>query len=488
MKKLTSLMLVSLAPISFFMGCGDDGEDPDVAMETGDNGETDTLDPAETDTQDPAETDTQDPEETGTPEDTTGGVEPADCLFDRECTDAMPCPINEETVLTGDVTLCSGVYALLIILEKTDGTLNIEPGTTILGADGTAVVIESGATINAVGTADEPIVLTALSESPTRGSWGGLVMAGLAPTNAGTGLDVEGFVNPPLYGGTDAAHNCGTLNYVRVEYAGSQDPNANDLNGIGFFGCGTDTNINWVQVSAGADDGVEMFGGSFDVQHLIVVGTSDDSIDIDQGYQGVIQYAFVQQSEGDGYALEFANNPDAQAMMPFSGGRLVNATVLGAVDTIGADFKEGTQIWISKSIFTGYTGTLFQVNGDQTVTNMMAGSLIRNNIFSGNAGTPLYTVADGTTLWDSAAFTAWVDGAANANENDYAIDPAFVEVAYGVTPDIAPSDAVALAAPLTTDGEETNYIGAVDPAADANWTVGAWTEYLPPVAPLPEAP
>src|SRR5678816_4396357 len=76
----------------------------------------------------------------------------------------------------------------------------------------------------------------------SRGDWGGLVMLGKAPINVGgnipggTGIcPPEGCKNAPgtfyieglvgnadsVYGGTDPNHNCGTLRYVRVEYAGT---------------------------------------------------------------------------------------------------------------------------------------------------------------------------------------------------------------------------------------------------------------------------
>ena len=73
-----------------------------------------------------------------------------------------------------------------------------------------------------------------------------------------------------LHGGTNAAHDCGTIRYVRVEYAGYVFGRNNELNGITVGSCGTDTEMEYIQIHRGLDDGIEFFGGTVNIRHVVV--------------------------------------------------------------------------------------------------------------------------------------------------------------------------------------------------------------------------
>ncbi|MCA9694266.1 MAG: hypothetical protein KC636_32070, partial [Myxococcales bacterium] len=177
-------------------------------------------------------------------------------------------------------------------------TLTVEPGVVVRGGAGSALVIDKDARIVADGTADAPIVFTSFDpDNASPGDWGGLVLLGEATINIEGGKALaEGFPTPPEYGGTTDSHDCGTLRYVRVEYAGFAISEGNELNGITFYACGTETTVSYVQSHMGLDDGIEMFGGGFDADHIVVTGASDDSLDMDQGFHGKIQDVFIQQN------------------------------------------------------------------------------------------------------------------------------------------------------------------------------------------------
>jgi hypothetical protein len=185
---------------------------------------------------------------------------------------------ESDTIWTCDHTL-SG-----IVTVKNGATLTIEPGVTIKGGNGSALVIGKGSELIAEGTADQPIVFTsALPEgSRARGDWGGLVLLGEAPNNLQTGTGAaEGLdANDPTYqyGGTDEASSCGSLKYLRVEFAGFELTKDNELNGITFYSCGTGTRVDYVQSHMGADDGIEAFGGNWSGKHIVITGAQDDSL------------------------------------------------------------------------------------------------------------------------------------------------------------------------------------------------------------------
>src|SRR5437588_594351 len=81
--------------------------------------------------------------------------------------------------------------------------------------------------------------------------------------------------------GTDDTYDCGTLKYVRVEFAGRPLSANNELNGITLNACGSATTIDFVQVHRGVDDGIELFGGTVNLKHLVITGSDDDGLDWD---------------------------------------------------------------------------------------------------------------------------------------------------------------------------------------------------------------
>ena len=87
------------------------------------------------------------------------------------------------------------------IFVRNGATLQIDAGTTVLGASGSSLVISAGSKLDAVGTAQKPIVFTSCRPVGERkpGDWGGVVLLGRAPINVvdkdgtPTTENVEGF-------------------------------------------------------------------------------------------------------------------------------------------------------------------------------------------------------------------------------------------------------------------------------------------------------
>lgn len=203
-------------------------------------------------------------------------------------------------------------------------TLTIEAGATLaFQTSKDFVIINRGSQIFAVGSAVNPITFTSVSDvNGTVGpedvqQWGGMVINGFAVTNkcAYTGtrgvdlvvdgechVDAEGAagLDESQYGGDNDEDGSGRLEYVVVKHTGATVGNGDELNGISFGSVGSNTIVNNLQVYSTFDDGIEMFGGAFDINNFVGVYVRDDAIDIDEGYNGTISNALVIQSETDG--------------------------------------------------------------------------------------------------------------------------------------------------------------------------------------------
>jgi hypothetical protein len=210
--------------------------------------------------------------------------------------------------ITANTTLRSDtLYTLSGYVKVTNGaTLTIEPGTRIVGdtlVPGSSLWILRGARIQAVGTADRPIVFTSARAAGQRkpGDWGGIVIVGNAPINrTASTIFTEGpsGVSENYAGGTDPNDNSGTLKYVRIEFAGYDVSNGGgqELNSLSLYAVGRGTTIEYVQTLAGLDDSFEFFGGTVDVRYLVSYESGDDHFDWTEGYQGRGQFLIALQT------------------------------------------------------------------------------------------------------------------------------------------------------------------------------------------------
>lgn len=266
-----------------------------------------------------------------------------------------------------DVTLKQGqTYKLTGKLQiQAPGKLTIEPGVKIISAytdNISYILIEQGAQIYAVGTAEQPIVMTA--ERAQAGSWGGLHICGKASINVEGGQGKSEIGNA-VYGGSDDQDNSGKLKYIRMEYTGQSLSSDTESNGITFYGVGSGTEASYLQICDGNDDGIEFFGGTVNVDHAIVENCGDDSFDWTEGWRGQGSNWIAYQTEGADCdcLIEADNNGDNMIASPFSQPVLKNLTLIGNKDTgakaAGVKLRAGTHAVIENTVITGKTNDLW---------------------------------------------------------------------------------------------------------------------------------
>lgn len=212
------------------------------------------------------------------------------------------------------------------ITKGGDGaSIQIEAGATLaFQASDDYMVINRGSQIIAEGELNNPITITSTSDAVENDvdpedvqQWGGLIINGFGVTNkcAYTGsfdandlatsdchVAAEGKAGAGQthYGGDNNEDSSGTLEYFIVKHTGFEVEEDNELNGISFNAVGSATKVDYLQAYSTYDDGIEFFGGAVNVGHYVALYVRDDSIDIDEGYRGTIDYALVIQSENDG--------------------------------------------------------------------------------------------------------------------------------------------------------------------------------------------
>jgi hypothetical protein len=316
----------------------------------------------------------------------TTGIEP----FTNDLTNVTE-PVLEGTItqnsrLTADIT-----YELKGFVYVEDGvTLVIEPGTKIASEGKSALIVERGGKLIAVGTESAPIVMTSKKATPASGDWAGVVIMGKAPVS--TSDYQQGFeANPTdVFGGTVEDDNSGALKYVRIEYAGWEVATDKELNGLTFGGVGNKTSVSYVQVYEGKDDAIEWFGGTVNGSHLVVNNYHDDGYDIDEGFMGNIKYGLNIQGENSDHGIEAGS----KAVQP----DLITAPTFEYV-TIVSGGKGSAALRIKNNVSGEYTK--FVVHAKDPITSLIQ--------LEGDVA--IEKVNDGTTK-----FEILYDGASNMNE------------------------------------------------------------------------
>ena len=246
-------------------------------------------------------------------------------------------PATVQTV-SGDITVnttwtSDKVWEISgVVRVKGGATLTIQAGTFIkakplaAGVATGALVITKTGKINAQGTANAPIIFTSYNlldgnatTTATPGDFAGLVILGDDQVNNGLTTNViEGLGDQPTvsdfyYGGSNAAHNAGTISYVRIEFAGRILDDGIEINGLTFGGVGAPTTVNHVQVSYGRDDSFEFFGGRVNASYLVSFAPDDDNFDFDLGYTGTITKAIAIADSNSTHSLS-GGSPDSNGI------------------------------------------------------------------------------------------------------------------------------------------------------------------------------
>lgn len=315
---------------------------------------------------------------TSCPSGTTAGPEARSCVLSGNIRSDLRLT-NETTWLLNGLVTVGGDN-----VNKT--TLTIEPGTVITGMGDTAdyLYVNPGSKLIADGTPQAPIIFTSPSDgkpgvTPEPKDWGGIVLSGNAPNNKcpTAPFDCRSEFDPNLrYGGNDPHDNSGVLRYVQVRYAGYVFAPNREVNSFTFQSVGDGTVLEHLQSYRGGDDAFEWFGGTVNAKYLVATEGGDDGFDWDEGWNGKVQFALLQNGSGLGEdnGIEASNQASNHDASPRAIPRFANFTFLGnGTGGHGINLKEGTGARLINGIVTG-----FDRSGKSciNVTNAATGALV----------------------------------------------------------------------------------------------------------------
>ncbi len=351
--------------------------------------------------------------------------------------------ISTSTTWTADNTynLQDQIYVL------PGATLTIEAGTLVKSTAGLggSLAVCRGAKIYANGTKDAPIIMTSTNDNMSTwrevcNEWGNITIMGNAligashyggqqrgnNTKTPTGLNeaqmeglVAGFAGDPkvMYGGNDDNDDSGSLKYVSLRYGGKVIGLANELNGLSLGGIGRETEISHIEIMNNVDDGIEIWGGTVNLKYVSIWNVGDDSLDIDQGWRGKIQFGLIVMGHSDNAAqgsgvgdnaMEFDGTEDSDAQ-PVTTATLYNFTVVGQpIDgDHGTAWRDNARVQIRNSIFMDLGERLVQLDnsdGDGGSGYGYNGTLSWANTWATDYSYSTTTAMPNAGSWISGAF------------------------------------------------------------------------------------
>ncbi len=340
------------------------------------------------------------------------------------------------------------VYVLRDQIYVLDGvTLTIEPGTVILGfgpddvatGRGGALIITRGAKLIAQGEPNAPIIFTSNNDFDTWPAgghaasgkdlknhawretcqeWGNLVIMGRALVSDGGDTDspagnteqptgdnispMEGLLAEttpdPLvfFGGGNAwtwpegdiehqdNDDSGTIHHIQLRYGGKVVGQTNELNGLSLGGLGRGTDMHHISIMNNVDDGIEIWGGTFNLKYFEIWNIGDDSFDLDAGWRGKAQFGLIVQgysidtNSGGGVcdnAIEHdgAEDDDAQPVTTIT---CCNLTVIGqpAGGDNGTEWRDNCRVQYRNCLFMGIGGDVIKNKGTDGEDGRTSGS------------------------------------------------------------------------------------------------------------------
>ncbi len=380
-------------------------------------------------------------------------------------------------------------------------TLTVAPGVVVFGGTGVSWLhVNRGNRLIAAGTAALPIIFTSrdnvlgLNTDSSIGQWGGVVLSGRAPitdcaapaATPGTAAcerQVEGAVDPALYGGTNRADNSGTLSYVQIRYSGFVLSGNSELQSLTTGGTGTGTTLDHIQSFNSSDDAAEFFGGSVNMKYFVAIGADDDNLDTDTGVKANFQYVLAVQRPGAGDSIIEADSDNASdGNTPRQNTRVANFTFIQRNNTGNLTailLRGGTDYTLANGVIVSPNTSCLRISRPQTASATVdaaideAGAPVIRSVVA-QCGTPAFVGLNGVT--DAQVSAIFGSG---SNNNNSAFTPSFTSLFINGTNETAVT--AFNASTLDPFFDVTTYVGAVRDANDtwyAGWTCNSATANL----------
>ena len=347
----------------YLLGCGDKDSlyvptnpEPSVEIEPSTEPSSDpSSEPStEPDTSDPSNPDTG-PVDTGLSDTAVPDIVEIDiseylALSNEVCSSRDPYFVAVTGTLTADISICAQDAVVLIgsVTMFSGTTMQIEAGSAIQMQTSAQLIIEAGATLNALGSESDPILFHVEDADVGSGRWAGLVIRGNGRNRSGGG---------------SLSDSSGTLRYLRIIEAG--ETVADYSAALTFENVGEGTTVEYIEIWRPLDDAVSLISGDVNLSYIILYRPGDDAIDWTDGYRGTISHAAIAMKNGD-RAIEGENRDPTDGPsteMPISDPTMENISVYGGKKS-ALYLRNGSAGTVVNSVLNNNSKCAMEVSAD----------------------------------------------------------------------------------------------------------------------------
>lgn len=386
------------------------------------------------------------------------------------------------------------VYVINTDLDiKPTQTLKIAAGTLIKVNPNLSISIQERGIIEADGNANQPIVFTV---NALPGSAGGEIPNAVGNRRMWKGIIINGNYSA-LNQNTNTS---GSLNFVRIEFAGIQRNNENPV-ALLLKNVNNQTIINNIQVSYSESSSLKINGGNFNATNLVSYACYKTDIILENKYKGMLQNILCFKHP---YFFPPVENAGLRISQSETFPKISNLTIIGPDNQKGFNFgtfmdgliainiSNQSKFNISNSVVLGYPSGAFKLDNIESYDALITTgeSSLTNSLFHSNIADSIFyfdrNIQPPVTSNDLKAYilkqefknTQYLSSAQFSLTNPYDY--------YGTnSPDPSPAAGSPLlqganftTAPFNnTFFKKVSYRGALGTGAD-NWLQG-WTNFIP---------
>ena len=289
-------------------------------------------------------------------------------------------------------------------IVRDQAELEIEAGTVIKAEPNSNayIAIAQGGKLFVLGNADNPVIITSGSDNPQAGDWGGVVICGQSPTN--NGINARSDLGDIFYGGTNTVTSSGNIRYLRLEYTGALFRDEFRFNALTFYGVGSSTDVQNIQVYESLGNGFEIFGGNITATNLVSVNVGLSGIKASGGWNGSGSSWFLFNQNQSG--IELGNNTSEFTAEPISNVLIENVSISGPLANSALHYTDGGGDFELSNIYTSQVGLGININSAFESTMVDNGNLLINTIeFENPAPSFMQTNYTGTANFYSEGIT-----------------------------------------------------------------------------------
>lgn len=265
-------------------------------------------------------------------------------------------------------------YRLIGPLLVRDGARLSIPAGTVIKVDpnaGAYIAVAQGGSLLISGQPENPVVITSGADNPAPGDWGGIIICGDGPISSGEVGRTD--IIDILYGGSDAENSSGSINYLRIEYAGALAENGKNFDAIAFYGVGAFTAITNVQTFESLGNGIRFIGGNANAKQLVSTESGANALVIQDDWSGNGDSWYLSGISKAG--LKFTTNENNAATQPIVTDSIANISIVGPAPDGGLYYANRGGQYVISNIYTTNMTLGINVDGTTAIEQIALGNL-----------------------------------------------------------------------------------------------------------------